>query len=326
MKTVARREALQEQLESINLAVRTPRTPDSVEVFRRALRGRQNLLAARAAEAAGGNALSELVPDLAASFSYFMTQAVKRDPRCAAKIAIAEALDRLDHRDPDLFLQGLRHTQLEPVWGGTTDTAAPLRTRCIAALVRMNHPDRYRLLADLLFDSCSDARRGAVRAAAYAGGEAGELLLRIKVHLGDKDPSIVGECFTGLIQLTPESALELVGRALKSKESEIRELAALALGESHIPEAFELLRRAILDSATTGELKVLALAIGLCRTDEAFEFLLELLASRPTPFAMAVLEGISLCVSDPERQRRFTRIARSRGLNVDGVPGKKGKD
>ncbi len=317
MRGVPRRDSLQEQVESVSLAARTPRTPESIAVFRRALRARQNLPAARAAQAASEHDLSELVPDLLASFSYFMEQAVKRDPRSAAKIAIAEALDRLDHREPDVFLQGLRHAQFEPVWGGTTDTAASLRARCMAALVRINHPDRYRLLADLLFDPCPDARRGAVRAASYAGGEAGELLLRIKVHLGDEDPSIIGDCFAGLIQLAPESALNFVGRHLQSQDGEIRELAALALGESHLPEALDLLRHAILDSSTAGEIKILALAIGLCRTDEAFELLLELLAARPTPLALALLEGISLCASDPERQRRFAKIAHSRGFKLE---------
>lgn len=321
MTDVARQRSLEEQVELVSLAARTPCTSESIEMFRQALRGRYNIPAARAAQAAGEHGLSDLVPDLVTSFSHFIEQSVKRDPRCAAKIAIAEALDRLDHRESDLFLQGFHHIQLEPVWGGTTDTAASLRARCMAALVRINHPDRYHLLADLLFDPCPDARRGAVRAAAYAGGEAGELLLRIKVHLGDKDSSIVGECFAGLVQLAPDSALEFVGRALKSQDAEIRELAALALGESHLPEAFGLLRRAILDASTVGEFKIFGLAIGLCRTDEAFELLLDLLATRPTPFAQAVVEGILLCASDPERHRRFAKTMQSRGLKLE-----KGRD
>ena len=318
---MARHDLLQQQVELVSLAARTPHAPDSLSVFRNGLRGRQSLPAARAAQAAGEHGLQELFPDLEAAFSYFIQQAVKRDPRCAAKIAIAEALDRLDYASPELFLQGLRHIQLEPVWGGTSDTAAPLRARCIAALVRLNHPDRYRLLADLLFDSCPDARRGAVRAAAYAGGETGEMLLRIKVHLGDEDGSIVGDCFAGLIQLAPESALDFIGRHLQSENEEMRELAALALGESHVPEALGLLRRAILDSSTPGEFKILALAIGLCRTDEAFDLLLEVLSTRPTPFAIAALEGTQLCASDPERQRRLAEVARRRGLKLE-----KGRD
>ncbi|RPJ60050.1 MAG: HEAT repeat domain-containing protein [Acidobacteria bacterium] len=312
-----RRDPLQEQVELVSQAARDPRSAESVALFRRALRARQNLPAARAAQAAGEHGLSELVPDLVASFSCFMEQAVKRDPRCAAKIAIAEALDRLDYPEPALFLQGLRHIQLEPVWGGTTDTAAPLRARCMAALVRLNHPDRYRFLADLLFDACPDARRGAVHAAAYAGGEAGELLLRIKVHLGDEDRSIISDCFSGLIQLAPDSALDFLGRYLQSDDGEIRELAALALGESHLLGALDLLRRAIQDSSIAGEIKVFALAIGLCRTDEAFELLLELLATRPTPLAMAVMDGLSLCASDPARRRRLAGIAHSRGFKME---------
>ncbi len=314
---MARRDSVQEQVNVVSLAARTPRTAESLSVFQNALRSRQNLPAARAAQAAGEHDLQELSPDLAASFTYFMQQAVKHDPRCTAKIAIAEAMDRLDYREPEIFLQGVRHTQFEPVWGGTTDTAAPLRSRCIAALVRLNHPDRYRLLADLLFDPFADARRGAVRAAAYAGGEAGELLLRIKVQIGDEDGSIIGDCLAGLIQLAPDSALDFVGRRLQSDNPETRELAALALGESHVPEALELLRRAILDSSDTAEFKILALAIGLYRTDQAFDLLLELMATRTTPFAIALLDGIKLCASNPERQRRLAEVANSRGLDLE---------
>ena len=50
------------------------------------------------------------------------------------KTAIVEALDHLESSDEELFLRGVRMTQLEPGWGGQHDTAAPVRSRCAFAL------------------------------------------------------------------------------------------------------------------------------------------------------------------------------------------------
>ncbi len=312
---MSRHDPVQDLIESVAAAARVPEDPASAELFRKALRGKHNLPAARAAQAAARNRLAQLVPDLAAAFNFFMTEAARRDPRCAAKIAIAEALDQMEASDSDLFLQGLRHVQLESAWGGTVDTAAPLRARSMAALVRLNHPDRYRLLADLLFDPCPEARRGAVQAAAFAGGDPGELLLRLKVHVGDKDLSIIGDCFSGLLQLAPEASLDFVGSYLQSAEPELRELAALAVGESRLQGALGLLRSAVSAAVGREESRTFCLAIGLCRTDEAFEFLLEFLEDKPAHLASAAIEGLELYRADPERWKRVSRIVVSRGLD-----------
>ena len=45
----------------------------------------------------------------------------------------AEALEQIDHAEAAVFLAGVRHVQLEPAWGGSQDTAAPLRAACAAA-------------------------------------------------------------------------------------------------------------------------------------------------------------------------------------------------
>ncbi|RPI22569.1 MAG: hypothetical protein EHM61_21970 [Acidobacteria bacterium] len=311
-----RRDLVREQLEAIAVAERSPHAPASLELFRRCLGGRSNLAAARVAQAAADHDLRELIPELVTAFSSYLQDPVKRDPRCAAKIAIAEALDRLEYDEGGVFLQGLRHVQMEPVWGGSVDSAAALRARSAMALVRLNHSDRYRFLADLLFDRWPEARRGAVQAAAYAAGDAGELMLRMKVRMGDENPAIIGDCFAGLIQIDPESGLRLVGKHLESSDSQLRELAAIALGESHLPEALGLLRTSIAQCFDLVGFKTLALAIGLCRTDEAFTLLLDLVAGRPTPFARGALEGLSLCATNAERRRQAAEVVRSRGLEL----------
>jgi hypothetical protein len=311
-----RRDPVRESVESVALAARDPESAASIALFRQALRGRHNLPAARAAQAAAEHQIETLVPDLTRSFSYFMSDASRRDPRCAAKIAIAEALDRLDFDDSAPFLEGLRHVQMEKTWGGAVDTAAPLRARSVAALVRLNHPDRYRFLADLLFDPRPEARRGAVHAAAFAGGDAAEMLLRIKVQMGDEDLSIVGDCLSALLQLAPEASVSFVGRRLQSPEPQLRGFAALALGEGRAPGGLDLLRDATLGVAHEAEFRTLALAIGLYRTDEAFDVLLELLEKKPRPLASATLETLALYRHDRDRWQRVTEIAESRGLRT----------
>ena len=43
------------------------------------------------------------------------------------KVAIVEALNALGYEHTPTFLQGIRHVQMEPVYGGRVDTAAVLR-------------------------------------------------------------------------------------------------------------------------------------------------------------------------------------------------------
>jgi hypothetical protein len=112
--------------------------------------------------------------------------------------------------------------------------------------------------------------------------------------------------------------LQIVAAHLRCPERQLREFAALALGESHLPEAFEPLREAILESSDAAEFKTLALAVGLCRTEQAFDLLLEQAATRTLPLASAALEALSLSLSDADRRRRVSETARLRGLSIPG--------
>jgi len=313
-----KRDVVQEAVESVAAAADNPESPASIELFRKTLRGRHNLPAARAAQAAGQHRLVVLIPELTNAFSYFLSDPQKRDPLCAAKAAIAEALDRLDCGDADVFLRGLRHVQMEKVWGGTTDTAAQLRARSAAALVRLDHPDRYRFLAELLFDSCPEARRGAVQAAAFAGGDVAEILLRVKAEMGDKDLSIIGDCLTALLQLAPDASVEFVARRLQSPAPQLREFAALALGEARVPGGFEFLQSAIVGVTNQAEFRTLALAMALYRTSEAFESLVAFLKEKPLALASAALEALELYRHDHDLWQKVTETSARRGLREPG--------
>ena len=78
--------------------------------------------------------LEELAPDLLRAFDRLMEKPVERDPQCWGKNAIVQALVALEHREAAPFVRGIRHIQIEPVWGGQEDTAPTLRGTCALAL------------------------------------------------------------------------------------------------------------------------------------------------------------------------------------------------
>ena len=242
------------------------------------LSGRGNLLAAKAAQIAGEHRALELIPNLLDAFSRFLVQGEISDKGCAAKTAIAEALAAMEYAEPEPFLRGLRHAQREPVWGGTQDTAGRLRAVCILGLMGTGYPDAVREAVDLLADPQPEARAGAARAVAAAGRDDGLLALRLKARLGDASPEVEGECFAALLALDPAGSRELVTQAIDAAAPATAEAAAMALGESRIQGAFELLKQRM---ATRDEIRRgLLLGMALLREPEAVAFLEELAAAR----------------------------------------------
>ncbi len=121
--------------------------------LRKAIRQSNNFLIAKAAKVTGDLNLTALIPDLAAAFHRLLAQsgkdAHKADPQCWAKNALAKALATFEYQEHELFLLGTKHIQLEPVWGGSSDTAGPLRGTCALALVQCRGLNSTRLLTYL---------------------------------------------------------------------------------------------------------------------------------------------------------------------------------
>jgi hypothetical protein len=163
--------------------------------LRKALRDRVNLLPAKAAKIAAERRLAELIPDLLKAYERLFENAAERDPQCWGKTAIAKALVALDHRESEPFVRGMRHVQMEPVWGGEEDTATALRGACVLALPAcsdMRREDVLRCLVDALTDGKDPVRADAARALAQMGGDEGALLLRLKARVGDKESQVTG--------------------------------------------------------------------------------------------------------------------------------------
>ena len=138
------------------------------------------------------------------------------DKLCRAKIATVEALDKLEHEGPDVFLRAARHVQYEPVFGGREDTAGALRAAAIIALARMGYRSLLPLLIDGLVDSKKEVRIAAAQALGDHGTEAATLLLRLKARVGDGDPDVISECLFGLLSAAPKESLPLVAEFLDS--------------------------------------------------------------------------------------------------------------
>jgi len=277
--------------------------------LRRVLAGKNSHAVATAAELVGELSLDALIPDLVAAFARFLEKPEKSDKGCRAKTEIAEALHQLDHDDAEVYLAGIRHVQMEPVWGGSADTAAPLRAACARGLVRMQYRDLMVELGDLLADPEVPARVDAARAVAYSGREDGAPLLRLRVLAGDEDDQVIAECLGAMLAVAPNSSLAFVAKLLDASERPLREMAALALGSARVSEAFPILRdwHARCEDA---ELRRSALlAIAMLRSDSAFGFLLGLIAEAPGPTARDAIAALGMYQHDDALRERVTQAA-----------------
>jgi len=127
----------------------------ALEALRKVLTHRNNYVVAKAADLVRELALAELVPQLLVAFDRFFTEPVKTDPQCWAKNALSRALAAFEYHDAAVFLRSMRHIQLEPVWGGRSDTAGTLRGTCALALVQcrsLSETDLLNFLIELFSD------------------------------------------------------------------------------------------------------------------------------------------------------------------------------
>ncbi len=283
-------------------------------VLAKALKNRNNYLVSKAAAVVADLQLSELIPDLVAAFERFLKDAVKSDPQCWAKIALARALKDLGHHDAAVFLQGVRHIQLEPVFGGREDTAGPVRSACALALIDCQLDDLEALsyLGDLLVDPVASVRVDAALAIAQLGSPAGALLLRLKARVGDKEPEVTGQCLFSLLGLEASDAVAFVGRFLDHGDEQVRGEAATALGAARDPAALELVV-ARYGRERDPELRhALVTAVGASPIPAAADFLLSVIAEGEQGLALAAIEALAASRFRVESREKAEAAARAR--------------
>jgi hypothetical protein len=254
--------------------------------LRKALAHRNNFIAAKAAKIAAEHNHHSLTSDLAEAFPRFLADGAKTDPQCWAKNAIAKTLSDFEYQEPDLFLAGLAHIQLEPVWGGSADSAGPLRGLCAMGLVQCRNLSNTQVLTHLIplfADKELPVRVNAARAVEQIGTDAASLLLRLRAELASDEPELLGACYSGVLHLEGPSALPWAAKFLRPlAPDDASAEAAFAIAETRTEAAFLQLKSTWKQTARIGQAAdfrgTLLTAIALTRQEAAYNFLLEEIA------------------------------------------------
>lgn len=252
-----------------------------LDPLRKALTNRNNFIAAKAADLIREFDLRELTPDMLKAFDRFFEHAEKSDPQCWAKNAIGRTLAAFEVQDAVVFLRGMRHIQMEPVWGGRSDSAGTLRATCALALAQcqsLTEADLLAHLIDLVTDEDKAVRAEVIRAIEQVGSSSASLLLRQRAVLGNDEPEVLGACYGGILRIEGPRAIPWVARFLATADDSAGE-AALAIAGTHSSDAFEALRTALTGASDPWFHSVLLSAIALTRHDAAIDFLLDLVKS-----------------------------------------------
>lgn len=286
-------------------------SPEGRAEVGKSLSSKMNLPAAKAARIAGEWQAAELTPELVAAFDRFMVKPETTDKRCAAKIEILKALCKLEYSSPAIFRRGLQHVQMEPTWGGSVDTAAEVRALGAMGLAQTDYAEALEEIVPLLLDPQRDARIGAARALAVSGLPGAALLLRLKALSGD-EPDVLGECLAALLRTEPAKSLEFVAKFLDHREEAVAEAAALALGDSRLENAFEVLRDAFQHTRAQPLRRTLLLAIALLRRENAIDYLLDLVRDGEGQNSADAVAALAMYEKDPNLQERLDRARQSR--------------
>ncbi|MDQ3441819.1 MAG: hypothetical protein M3478_15865 [Planctomycetota bacterium] len=307
---MAKAPPIEEQVLALSRMRADPKSDATRDALAKALASRSNLLAGKAAQLASELQLAGLLPDVERAFPRFFTDSA--DKGCVAKNALAEALESFQSPAEPLFLRGVRHVQMEAIWGGSTDVAVDLRATCARALSRLNTKNTLPALSDLLGDAQAPARAAAAQAIGHCGRPEGTLPLRLKIRVGDSEPAVIGECFAALLKLLGEEAIALIEPFLLNANGELRDAAAMALGESRLASAYELLRKRFDREITLDGRQPLLIGIALSRHPESIDFLLRVIDDEPAPTAVQAVAALAIYKNDPSVSTRIRQMVESR--------------
>ncbi|MBV8897195.1 MAG: HEAT repeat domain-containing protein [Acidobacteriaceae bacterium] len=288
---------VERELESLSALRHVEAGETRTQAIRRALHDRVNVIAAKAAALTAEFELKILVPELCATFERLLTDPLKTDPQCWGKDAVGKALKDLGHDDSAIFLKGVHHVQLEPVWGGQEDTAANVRSTCALALLQctdLTREDKLWHVMPLLTERSPSLRKDAAAALESLEGREAALLLRIKARMGDEDATVTGQVLESLLRVERDAAVPFVIEFLRSLQPEVREEAALALGASRLATAVAALKNAFGDRHRLLDSEILCRALSISRNEEAIDFLLEVLRTGRLNDAQAALDALTL--------------------------------
>lgn len=305
------KQSIENAVEAFQTLRASPGSPETLAQLRKALTHRNNYVVSKAAALVAEFGLRALTPDLIAAFDRFLVNPVKSDPQCWAKAAIVKGLMDLGHDDADVYLRGLSHFQLEPVWGGREDTAATLRGTCALSLVecRLDAGTILRRLIDLLSDPEKVARVDAVRAISHF--PEAPLLLRMKAAAGDPFSEVVGQCFASLLEVSPED-VNLVAQYVDPRHGDVAFEAVAALGASRTPAAIAALIASWRRQRDPELRGAILTSLGPTRDSNAHDFLLSLIAEASSEVGAAAVTALARSRFLPELRERVAAAVRAR--------------
>ena len=307
-------QAYRQKLSALD-ALRTAPELNAREQLRKALKDRNNYVVARAANVCADLHLDDLIQDLLVAFERFFVEPVKSDPQCLAKNALAAALRSLGHHGADAYLRGIGYVQLEPAWGGRADTAALLRGTCALALSECPIDDLEILtyLVDALADADRGVRVDAARAVEQVNRPEGALLLRLKLLIGDADPTVTGQCMESMLNLAPESAVSFISRFLSSNNPDVQLEAASALAQCRDARAIAILGEFWQNPLLAADLRqALLMSLGASPQPESADFLLEVVRREPIALATSALKALANSRFRSDARERATRVLAER--------------
>ena len=201
---MAARLSLDDKLAAIRKLRGQPISAEHHAALRKYIGDRSNLVVAAAAAIAGESAIIELAADLEASFDRFLGDPLKDDKLCRAKIAIVQALDKMEYQKAEIFRESGDRRAARAGLGRDRRTPPRPRAASLVAMARIEGRGALPMLVDAMTDPAKDVRIASAVALGAVGTEAAGLLLRLKIRLGDRDPEVLSECLSGLLAVDPK--------------------------------------------------------------------------------------------------------------------------
>lgn len=261
------------------------------EFVARLIGHKSSIIVAKAAQLIVDRDLDADPEQLQAAYDRFLIDPSTTDKGCRAKLPLCEALALRRYEDETFYIEGMRYTQFDPVYGDPIDFAPNLRGAHAYGLANCRFLSWTAViphLIDLLNDDESIARAHAARAIGEHRSPAAVSLLRHHAQRMEFDSAVIGECLGGMIRNDVECAatLEFVTRRLFFGD-EIAAEAADALCFSRNEEALRRVIKAC-ESPDFGPVESAFLSLALCRQKLATEYLLSVIRLGESQGAIAI--------------------------------------
>jgi HEAT repeat protein len=261
----------------------------------KALSAKSNHVIARAATLIGEHKRDDLLTSLETAFERLLPMAGRADKGGSALTALAKSMALLGSQASELFAQGSRHIQMEPVYGGRVDVADHLRGWCAQGLAQTGAPDALTHVAMLLADPCPQTRIAAAKAVEISGrADVGLPLLILKITQGDDDPQVLGQCVAGIVHLDPTSALQWLKPLLDHENPAVVEQVLLAMGQTRNASLSDCLIAYYERTLEPDIQKTALLAMAMLRSDVTLMYLEELVIDGSNRAAEQAIDALGI--------------------------------